>query len=126
MIIPARSEESRNAAEIVAAEWSAVLSYGMDRINPAVPRAAYQHPSLRELWPMVSHGVLYLSRCTRWPWTSDVGTAYPQVVGGYRVRRASDKTLLGEVDTVEAAYALIAATLPEGCGPAVDGTPDDL
>ncbi|WP_408994522.1 DUF6193 family natural product biosynthesis protein [Streptomyces sp. 1268] len=122
----ASNEKARSAAEIVAAEWSAALSYGWDLINPAVPRAAYRHPSLRVLWPMVSHGVLYLSRCTQWPWTSDVGTAYPLAKGGYRVRRDSDNTLLGEVDTTEEAYELIAATLPEGCGPAVDGTPDDL
>ncbi|MFB6979420.1 DUF6193 family natural product biosynthesis protein [Streptomyces scopuliridis] len=30
------------------------------------------------------------------------------------------------MDTVEEAYELIADNLPEGCGPAVDGTPDDL
>nr|WP_323180874.1 DUF6193 family natural product biosynthesis protein [Streptomyces sp. NBC_01142] len=29
-------------------------------------------------------------------------------------------------ETVEEAYDLIAANLPEGCGPAVDGTPDTL
>ncbi|PSK70980.1 hypothetical protein C6W96_19035 [Streptomyces sp. CS149] len=122
----ASNEKSRSAADIVAAEWSDILSYDRGLINPAVPRAAYRHPALRELWPMVSHGVLYLSRCTQWPWTSDVGTAYPLAKGGYRVRRDSDNTLLGEVDTMEEAYELIDATLPEGCGPAVDGTPDDL
>ncbi|MEU5283036.1 DUF6193 family natural product biosynthesis protein [Streptomyces sp. CA-278952] len=122
----ASNEKGRSAAEVVAAEWSDILSYGTDLINPAVPRAAYQHPSLRELWPMVSHGVLYLSRCTQWPWTRDVGTAYPLVEGGYRVRRESGKTMLGEVDTVEEAYELIAARLPDGCGPAIDGTPDGL
>ncbi|MFD3814613.1 DUF6193 family natural product biosynthesis protein [Streptomyces rubiginosohelvolus] len=120
------NEDLARSAEMVAAEWSAVLSYGTDRINPAVPQAAYQHPSLRVLWPMVSHGVLYLSRCTQWPWSGDVGTAYPLVKGGYRVRRESDKSLLGEVDTIEEAYELIAASLPDGCGPAIDGTPDDL
>ncbi|MFY0511265.1 DUF6193 family natural product biosynthesis protein [Streptomyces anulatus] len=122
----ANSEKARSAAEIVAAEWSDVLSYGPDRIDLDVPRTAYTHPSLRQLYPMVSHGVLYLSRCTQWPWTNDVGTAYPLVAGGYRVRRESDKTMLGEVDTVEEAYELIAASLPDGCGPAIDGTPDDL
>ncbi|WP_129767227.1 DUF6193 family natural product biosynthesis protein [Streptomyces sp. L-9-10] len=122
----ALNEEARSAAEIVAAEWSAVLSYGPDQIDLAVPRTAYAHLSLRQLYPMVSHGVLYLSRCTQWPWTRDVGTAYPLVQGGYRVRRESDKTLLGEVDSVEEAYELIAANLPDGCGPAIDGTPDDL
>ncbi|CAM5682667.1 DUF6193 family natural product biosynthesis protein [Streptomyces microflavus] len=120
------NEAPRNDADVVAAEWAAVLSYGTDLINPAVPRTAYGHPSLRVLWPMVSHGVLYLSRCTGYPWSRDVGTAFPQGGGGYRVRRESDKALLGEVDTMDEAYKLIAATLPEGCGPAVDGTPDDL
>ncbi|MEU1893135.1 DUF6193 family natural product biosynthesis protein [Streptomyces pristinaespiralis] len=115
-----------DAAETVAAEWRRVLSYGPDRIDPVVPRTAYTHPALRELFPMVSHGVLYLSRCTKYPWTHDVGTAFPQTAGGYRVRRQSDNTFLGAVETVDEAYELIAANLPEGCGPAVDGTPDDL
>ncbi|WP_239476114.1 DUF6193 family natural product biosynthesis protein [Streptomyces sp. CS090A] len=61
----------------MATEWSAVLSFGPDRIAPAVLRAAYTHPPLRQLYPMVRHGVLYLSRCTQWPWTRDVGTAHP-------------------------------------------------
>uniref|UniRef100_A0ABW6F0N6 DUF6193 family natural product biosynthesis protein n=1 Tax=Streptomyces rubiginosohelvolus TaxID=67362 RepID=A0ABW6F0N6_9ACTN len=122
----ASNDESRSAAEIVEAAWTVVLSYGRDHINPAVPQAAYQHPLLRELWPMVSHGVLYLSRCTRYPWSRDIGTAFPQSGGGYRIRRESDKALLGVVDTLEEAYALIAASLPDGCGPAIDGTPDDL
>ncbi|MFC9943092.1 DUF6193 family natural product biosynthesis protein [Streptomyces pratensis] len=52
--------------------------------------------------------------------------ANPHGSGGYRVRSESDRALLGEVDTVEEAYELIAATLPEGCGPAVVGTPDQL
>src|SRR6478752_2292238 len=115
----------RSAVEVVSAAWSTVLAYGPDMIDPAVPRTAYAHQSLRQLFPMVSHGVLFLSRCTQWPWTRDVGTAYPLAQGGYRVRRESSKTLLGEVDTVEDAYNLIAANLPDGCGPAVDGTPDD-
>ncbi|WP_238442214.1 DUF6193 family natural product biosynthesis protein [Streptomyces pratensis] len=120
------NEAPRNDAEVVAAAWSVVLSYGTDRIDPLVPRTAYSHASLRVLWPMVSHGVLYLSRCTRYPWSRDIGTAFPQGGGGYRVRRESDKALLGEVDTIEEAYKLIAATLPEGCGPAIDGSADDL
>nr|WP_323180875.1 DUF6193 family natural product biosynthesis protein [Streptomyces sp. NBC_01142] len=53
---------------------------------------AYAHPPLRELFPMVSHGVLYLSRCTKYPWTHDVGTAFPEVAGGYRVLRQSGNT----------------------------------
>ncbi|WP_373299892.1 DUF6193 family natural product biosynthesis protein [Streptomyces xantholiticus] len=33
---------------------------------------------------------------------------------------------LGEVDTLEQAFALVVANLPEGCGPAVIGTADDV
>lgn len=117
---------SRSGAEVVAAAWSDVLSYGTDLIDPVVPRTAHSHASLRELRPMVSHGVLYLSRCTQYPWSRDVGTAYPQSAGGYRVRRESDRTLIGVATTVEEAYELIAARLPDNCGPAVVGTTDDL
>ncbi|ALC21053.1 DUF6193 family natural product biosynthesis protein [Streptomyces pristinaespiralis] len=120
------NHEMSDAAELVEAEWNRILGYGPDRIDPLVARTAYTHPALRELFPMVSHGILYLSRCTQYPWTHDVATAFPQAAGGYRVRRQSDNTLLGAVETVEEAYELIAANLPEGCGPAVDGTPDDL
>ncbi|MFH8665242.1 DUF6193 family natural product biosynthesis protein [Streptomyces anulatus] len=35
-------------------------------------------------------------------------------------------TVLGEPETVEEAVALIAANLPEGCGPAIDGSANDL
>ncbi|MDJ0381416.1 DUF6193 family natural product biosynthesis protein [Streptomyces sp. G-G2] len=119
-------ETPQDAAAIVAAEWESVLGYGEDLVDPAVPRAAYAHPRLRELFPMVSHGILYLSRCTRYPWTHDVGTMFPQAAGGYRVRRQSDNTLLGVTETLQESMELIAASLPDGCGPAVDGTPDDL
>ncbi|MFK0184637.1 DUF6193 family natural product biosynthesis protein [Streptomyces rubiginosohelvolus] len=120
------NEDSQSDAEVVATAWSVVLSYGTDRIDPVVPRTAYSHASLRVLWPMVSHGVLYLSRCTEYPWSRDVGTAFPQSAGGYRVRRESDRTLIGVAATVEEAYELIAANLPDNCGPAVIGTADDL
>ncbi|MFD9221872.1 DUF6193 family natural product biosynthesis protein [Streptomyces sp. NPDC060064] len=115
-----------SAAEIVAAEWQSILTYDEDLIDPVVPRTAYASPRLRGLFPMVSHGTLYLSRCTRFPWTDDIGTMRKLVVGGYRVRRESDKTVLGETETVQEAIDLIAANLPEGCGPAIDGTADDL
>ncbi|MFD3533292.1 DUF6193 family natural product biosynthesis protein [Streptomyces sp. NPDC058664] len=44
----------------------------------------------------------------------------------FHVFRHSDKTVLGEPDTVEEAVEPIVAHLPDDCGPAVDGTPDDL
>ncbi|MFE4449634.1 DUF6193 family natural product biosynthesis protein [Streptomyces sp. NPDC056796] len=42
------------------------------------------------------------------------------------VRRQSDGALLREPGTVEEAVALIVANLPDGCGPAIDGTADVL
>ncbi|MFH8471458.1 DUF6193 family natural product biosynthesis protein [Streptomyces sp. NPDC018000] len=120
------NEAHTQAAEIVAEKWKAILDFEDDLINPAMPRAAYADPRLRELFPLVSHGALYLSRCTRFPWDQDVGTLFPRAGGGFMVIRQSDGTILGEPETVEEAVALIVANLPEGCGPAIDGTADDL
>lgn len=118
-------KSAAEAAEIVAAQWEIILGLSEKRVDPAIPRAAYAHPRLRELYPNVSHGALYLSRCTRFPWTEDVGALFPRR-GGYQVLRHSDGKVLGEPDTLEEAVDLIAATLPEGCGPAIIGTAADL
>jgi hypothetical protein len=70
--------------------------------------------------------MLHLSRTIHFPWSQDVGTMYILASGGYRVFRFSTKTNLGETQTLQEAVDLIAATLPEGCGPAIDGTANDL
>lgn len=119
------SESPREASEIVAAEWRRILEMSERRIAPAIPRAAHAHPRLRELFPMVSHGALYFSRCTQYPWTHDVAALFPRP-GGFHVFRHSDTTVLGEPDTAEEAVELVVANLPDHCGPAVDGTPDGL
>ncbi|MER5965848.1 DUF6193 family natural product biosynthesis protein [Streptomyces sp. NPDC002057] len=125
MVEQMNSEPPREASETVAAEWRKVLAMSERRIDPAMPRAAHAHPALRELFPMVSHGALYFSRCTQYPWTHDVPTLFPRP-GGFHVFRHSDQSVIGEPDTVEEAVELVVANLPAGCGPAVDGTPDDL
>ncbi|MFD4143428.1 DUF6193 family natural product biosynthesis protein [Streptomyces sp. NPDC058572] len=112
------------ATDIVDAEWQSMLAYDDDLIDSATVRAAYAQPRLRELFPFVSHGTLYLSRCTGLP-GSFVPVVYSLVGGGFQVHAPSVGSL-GEVDTVEKAYALVAANLPEGCGPAVIGTADDV
>lgn len=119
-------EARTRAAEIVAAKWKSVLDPGDGLIDPTMPRAAYANPRLRELFPIVSHGALYFSRCIRSPWTHDVGALFRRGGGGFMVIRHSDGTVLGEPETVEEAIALIVANLPDGCGPAIDGTVDDL
>ncbi|MFE7106138.1 DUF6193 family natural product biosynthesis protein [Streptomyces sp. NPDC057575] len=119
-------EARTRAAEIVAAKWKDILDSDDGLIDPTMPRAAYANPRLRELFPIVSHGALYLNRCIRFPWTNDVGALFPRGGGGFMVIRNSDGTVLGEPETVEEAVDLIVANLPDGCGPAIDGTADDL
>jgi hypothetical protein len=119
-------ESSGNAAEIVAAQWRSVLAYDDDLIDSAMPRAAFAHPRLRELYPVVSHGALYLNRCTGFPTPGDVGALFRRAGGGFIVIRHSDGAVLGEPDTVEEAVELIVSNLPDGCGPAVIGTADDV
>ncbi|XQE80654.1 DUF6193 family natural product biosynthesis protein [Streptomyces microflavus] len=120
-------EDARTrAARIVAEEWEDILDAGDESINPAMPRAAYANPRLRELFPVVSHGALYLSRCIRSPRPHDVATLFRRGGGGFMVIRQSDGIVLGEPNTVEEAVELSAANLPEECGPAIDGSAHDL
>ncbi|MEU9012897.1 DUF6193 family natural product biosynthesis protein [Streptomyces sp. NPDC048479] len=119
-----QSENTGAAADIVAAEWQSILTYDEDLIDPEMVRAAYAQPRLRELFPGVSHGILYLSRCTDYP-GSFVPVVYRMVRSGYQVT-ARSIGILGEVDTVEEAFALVVANLPEGCGPAIVGTARDV
>ncbi|MFD9290265.1 DUF6193 family natural product biosynthesis protein [Streptomyces sp. NPDC060030] len=119
-------EDHTQPTEIVAAAWRGLFSLGDDLIDSAMLHAAYAEPRLRELFPKVSHGALRFSRCTRYPWTKDVGTLLRRAGGGFVVHRQSDGALLGEPETVEEAVALIVANLPDDCGPAIDGTADDL
>ena len=115
-----------SAAEIVALEWQHVLAEDAEFINPEVTRGAYARPELRALFPLISHGSVHLSRCTQFPWTRDVPALYRRQGGGFTVIRLSDGVTLGEPETVEEAVKLIVANLPEGYGPAVVGTANDL
>lgn len=124
-------EPEHEAADVVAAAWRRVLAMGEDLIDPETVRAMYAQPRLRVLFPLVSHGIVQFSRCTRFPWTADVPVLYKRVEGGFVVRRlrepnGSARQIVGHVDTMEEGIALIVANLPEGCGPAIDGTADDL
>jgi hypothetical protein len=122
----AQNESASSAAEIVALEWQSVLAEDAETVDPQVPRSAYAHPELRQLFPLISHGTLYLSRCTRFPYTRDVPTVFRRTVGGYTVIRLSDGATLGETATLDEAIVLVAENLPPGTGPAIDGTAADL
>ncbi|MER5306321.1 DUF6193 family natural product biosynthesis protein [Streptomyces sp. NPDC002773] len=118
---------AQSAAEIVAAQWRTVLSYGPEVIEPEMVRAAFAQPRLRQLFPGVSHGILLLSRCVGYPHSRDVPAVYPLRGGGYEVtNRAGAEEVHGRFATAGEAFAEVAAHLPEGCGPAVLGTVHDL
>jgi len=121
-----QNESASSAAEIVALEWQSVLAEDAGLTDPQVPHSAYAYPELRQLFPGISHGTLFLSRCTRYPLTRDIPTVYSRVGGGYTVIRLSDGVRLRETATLDEAYALVVANLPPGTGPAIDGTADDL
>ncbi|WKX70638.1 DUF6193 family natural product biosynthesis protein [Streptomyces sp. XD-27] len=117
-------ENFQNEAEIVAAQWQSLLEEGGDLVDPAMVRAAYAQPRLRELYPGVSHGVLFFRRGTGPDAAPVGGYVYRKVEGGYWVRGPGGKGTLGDVDTLEEAFALVVASLPEDCSPAIDGTAD--
>ncbi|MFI0545253.1 DUF6193 family natural product biosynthesis protein [Streptomyces sp. WSLK1-3] len=124
------------APDPVAAKWQVVREMDASLIDKALVEAAYANPALRALFPLVSHGSLQFSRCTRFPWSQDLPMIFPLFGGRFRVRqlhepRGSAQEGVGEADSAEAdsaeeAVKLVASHLPAGCGPAVDGTPDVL
>ena len=124
------------ASDPVAATWQVVREMDANLIDKALVEAAYANPALRALFPLVSHGSLQFSRCTRFPWSQDLPMIFPLFGGRFRVRqlhepRGSGQEGVGEADSAEAdsaeeAVKLVASHLPAGCGPAVDGTPDML
>ncbi|MET9500018.1 DUF6193 family natural product biosynthesis protein [Streptomyces sp. NPDC006552] len=115
----------------VAAEWQVVREMDANLIDKALVEAAYANSALRALFPLVSHGSLQFSRCTRFPWSQDLPSIFPLFGGRFRVYRlhaprGSGQEQVGEADSAKEAVKLVASHLPAGCGPAVDGTPDVL
>ncbi|HET6357136.1 DUF6193 family natural product biosynthesis protein [Streptomyces sp.] len=113
-------------AEAVATQWRQLMEAGESLVDPAMVRAAYAQPRLRELSPGVSHGVMFFSRGTGPSATRVGGYVYPREGGRFWVRGPLGVGTLGEVDTLDEAFALVVAGLPEHCGPAVHGTAGDL
>ncbi|WP_051859891.1 DUF6193 family natural product biosynthesis protein [Streptomyces anulatus] len=115
----------------VTREWQSVLSEPSSVIDPTLSRAAYANPKLRSLFPLISHGSLQFSRCTRYPWSRDVPSLFRRRDGRFSVIRMwetgeSGLREVGVADTASQAVALLSATLPEDWGPAIDGTADDV
>lgn len=76
---------------------------------------------------MVSHGVMYFSRCTGMPAAHVGGQVYPRGADGrFWVRGPMGIGAVDRAETLEEAFALVAANLPERCGPAILGTVGDV
>ncbi|MFE2231276.1 DUF6193 family natural product biosynthesis protein [Streptomyces sp. NPDC059442] len=114
--------DARSAAEIVDEEWRLLLGGSHDLIDGETVRAASAQPRLRRLFPLVSHGVMYFSGCTGMPAAHVGGQVCPRGTDGrFRVRGPRGVRTLGRAETLEEAFALVVANLPEECGPAVLG-----
>ncbi|MFJ5046989.1 DUF6193 family natural product biosynthesis protein [Streptomyces sp. NPDC088719] len=125
------AEISASIPGSVIREWQSVLSESSSVIDPRLSQAAYAHPRLRSLFPLISHGSLQFSRCTRYPWSRDVPSLFRRSDGSFSVIRlwetgGSGLREAGVADTASQAVALLSATLPEDWGPAIEGTADDL
>ncbi|KQX50769.1 MULTISPECIES: DUF6193 family natural product biosynthesis protein [unclassified Streptomyces] len=114
--------DTRSAAEAVAGEWRSLLAGSQDLVDAETVRAAHAQPLLRQLFPLVSHGVMYFSGCTGMPAAHVGGQVHPRGADGrFRVAGPKGVGTLGRAETLEEAFALVVANLPEGCGPAVLG-----
>lgn len=112
----------------VAYYW-AVFRTQVTYLDRHLVEAAYAQPRLRILFPCSGMGTLHLSRCTRSPFSRDVPSICP-IDGRYLVLRSSHMpdgpSEIGLVDTAGDAAALVVAYLPDGCGPAINGTAEEL
>ncbi|MGW6420064.1 DUF6193 family natural product biosynthesis protein [Streptomyces sp. NPDC055055] len=114
--------DTRSAAEIVAGAWRLLLDGGHDLIDTETVRAAHAWPRLRQLFPLVSHGVMYFSSRTGMPAVHVGGQVHPRGADGrYRVAGPKGVGTLDRAETLDQAFALVAGNLPDECGPAVLG-----
>ncbi|MBW5483995.1 DUF6193 family natural product biosynthesis protein [Streptomyces bambusae] len=101
-------------AEVIAETWRYFLEDAEDLVDPAVVRAAYAQPRLRELCPGVSHGVMFFNQGTGYAGRRVGGEVRATPDGRYRVRGpVTAPTTIAVVDTLEEAFALLVTTLPE-------------
>jgi len=112
----------------VAAAWEAVRSLSENLIDRDLVEAAHADSVLRTLFPLVSHGSLQFSRCTRFPWSQDLPSIFPGAGSQFRILQLSapGDSLIGVANTPQEAVGMVRDDPPENCAPAIDGTPDQL
>ncbi|MEU7841101.1 DUF6193 family natural product biosynthesis protein [Micromonospora sp. NPDC049114] len=85
-----------------------------------VVTAAYEHPTLRTLFPLPTHGTLKFFRTARPPYPAVRTDDLPFIVGGgppYQVYTPGYGRLLGEATTAAEAVELVVASLPGSASP---------
>lgn len=118
----AEDHEQGKAVEARWREYLANLPAQMPDLGPFLLAAAARK-ELRQLFPFTSHTTFCLSRCTGYPYTHDTPSVSPRGHDDYEVRLG--RRLLGR-GNAQIAVELVIQGLPQGCGPAVVGTAEDL
>jgi hypothetical protein len=88
----------------------------------AMLEAAARQPVLRQLYPVFDHGYFSFSRCTGYPPTFVGPSIDVSPKGTYRVEYNSRL----EFGTAEEAVREVVSRMPPGCGPAIQGTPEEV
>jgi Family of unknown function (DUF6193) len=147
---PTEQGKAHEAGELVDYGWQELMERWKKEAERNEPYAApvaellevaSRRPQLRQLYPFTSMSRVCFSRTTGYPFTRDCPHAEPVRPGWFRAYsakyRIEEKSyegqewkeavheVLGE-GTAEEVIDLLAANLPTGCGPAINGTADDL
>ncbi|HZS09533.1 MAG TPA: DUF6193 family natural product biosynthesis protein [Blastocatellia bacterium] len=144
---PNEQAKAHEAGELVDLQWRRLLdSWKNDKWELAASVAelievASHHPELRQLYPFTSLTRVCFSRTTGYPFADDCPHAEPVRPGWFRAYSAKCRIevksreghewkeavydVLGE-GTAEEVIDLLIANLPIDCGPAFNGTADDL
>ncbi|MEU3598429.1 DUF6193 family natural product biosynthesis protein [Streptomyces sp. NPDC006798] len=95
---------------------------GIGRPGPTRSGASrIRRSTVARLFAGVGHGVLFFSLSTESPYTLVGGTVYHRADGRFLVRGLPDRDGLGETDSPDAAFRLLADNIPADAGPVVVG-----
>ncbi|MFH8409083.1 DUF6193 family natural product biosynthesis protein [Streptomyces sp. NPDC018019] len=118
-----------SGADKVEAAWQKL--FASDQVSAELVAEAHAEPQLRQLFPWIGMWELHFSRCTELRWTWDVPyigptAAGPGHAGPYYVEGPSRTQKIGKADTAQEAVAMVVERLPANCGPAFNGTSEEL
>lgn len=130
--VPDEQGIAHEAGRAVEFKWSTLLKTWAVRadanpeaISPLpLIEAAMKQPELAQLFPFTSLYTLHFSRTTGYPFTNDCPFAVPIGNGRFRAVEHTGE-VIGEGNAAEV-IAMLVTHLPPNCGPAINGTADDL